>query len=638
MNLVKAQDLARSMSPEDLKKYANGFAPQIIPPWLATGEIEAQMQRNQKLRAMQGAAQGPQPSIKEQIEQKAGLMGLQQAQQQMMQQQQMAQRPMAGPVPEGTPEPETQPTNEVMMASGGLASVPVRFNFDGGGIVAFNGEDGEQEVGSENKKKLRQYTLQEQGADWEARRRAAREAAAMEDERKTSIAGDAYRDLMGLAQRMALPIKEGFENLSAEQKLRQQIQQNRIGIFESLTPEERAERKAKDQELRNKISELSKTKEDKKELIIPYGQSRATNVLGEAAPPPRLPAPPRPPAPLRAQQDVRQPVQQVGPTQAQQPLDIGVQGKLNIPGLNDPAAAAAVATALKAPDQASLLTENQQRLAAMGVTGRGGEEQESRIKSARNLYEQSKPSGLDDLIRVFSQAGQYKGLSGTGPAYTALQAQKRADDLKFKEKEMELSNAVDVARRSEGIAGANKVGDTLGKLRDTSATTGASVLGNQMSANVQLANQASSNAVQMQIAKDRNLNSIEVARIQAASANRPGETERIMEAYGALKSKDPQKAEEYMRNIERIRGAASGNRGVMTRDQASDNVMKKIAYESPIRNELMKEASDALKKSGVSSPTTSQITDYLISKEMGAAGAASASSSGKVVDFNALPK
>jgi hypothetical protein len=109
-----------------------------------------------------------------------------------------------------------------------------------------------------------------------------------------------------------------------------------------------------------------------------------------------------------------------------------------------------------------------------------------------------------------------------------------------------------------------------------------------------------------------------------------------MEAYGALKARDPQKAEEYMRNIERIRGAASGNRGVMTRDQASDNVMKKIAYESPIRNELMKEAGDALKKSGIASPTTSQITEYLISKEMGASGAPA--SSGRVVDFNALPK
>ena len=113
----------------------------------------------------------------------------------------------------------------------------------------------------------------------------------------------------------------------------------------------------------------------------------------------------------------------------------------------------------------------------MGVTGRGGEDQEARIQAARDLYEKSRPSGLDDLIRVFGQAGQYKGFSGLGPAYSAMQAQKRGEDLKMQQQEMEMRNAVDVARRTEGIAGANKVGDILSRLRDTSATTGASVLG-----------------------------------------------------------------------------------------------------------------------------------------------------------------
>ena len=69
MNLVKAQQLAKEMPQQELEKFANGFAPHIIPPWLATGEMQAKMQRAQQLQAMQGAAQGPQPSVKEQIEQ-----------------------------------------------------------------------------------------------------------------------------------------------------------------------------------------------------------------------------------------------------------------------------------------------------------------------------------------------------------------------------------------------------------------------------------------------------------------------------------------------------------------------------------------------------------------------------------------
>jgi hypothetical protein len=236
---------------------------------------------------------------------------------------------------------------------------------------------------------------------------------------------------------------------------------------------------------------------------------------------------------------------------------------------------------LKAPDQATLLTENQARLAAMGVTGRGGEDQEARIQAARDLYTKSKPSGLDDLIRVFGQAGQSKGLSGLAPAYTALQSQNRAEDLKMQQQEMELRNAVDVARRTEGIAGANKVGDVLSRMRDTSATTGASVLGSQMQGNVQMANQASSNAVQMQIAKDRNLNAIEVAKLQLASANRPGETERLMATYGALKAKDPQKAEEFMASLERIK---TGTRGQTAQDKVALQRQALVEKSEPYKN------------------------------------------------------
>ena len=53
MNLVKAQELAKGMDPARLQKFADGFAPDLIPPWLATGEIQAQMQRAQKMQAMQ---------------------------------------------------------------------------------------------------------------------------------------------------------------------------------------------------------------------------------------------------------------------------------------------------------------------------------------------------------------------------------------------------------------------------------------------------------------------------------------------------------------------------------------------------------------------------------------------------------
>lgn len=538
MNLVRAQELAKGMGPAQLQKFADGFAPDLIPPWLATGEIQAQMQRAQKMQAMQGGVQGPQPSVKEQIEQKAGLMGLQQAQQRMSQQQQMTQRPPPGPVPEGTPEPDMQPSQEMMMASsGGLASVPVRFNYDGGGIVAFTSGgdvDSARQAAKEAQAKVRTYGLAQRNKDPEGYQAA--------------------QDALAQAQKALSTVEAAYaKEMSSAGADRPAIGRQDVGGIKQL---------------------MAAAAPAAGDMIIPYGQSKATNVLANA------PAP-RPPAPPMAQQIAKPVAPQMGPAQTQPPLNVGVQGLPNIPGLSDPAAAAAVSTALKAPDQASLLSENEARLKAMGVTGRGGEEQEARIQAARDLYEKSRPSGLDDLIRVFGQAGQYKGLSGTGPAYTAMQTQKRAEDLKMQRDEMEMRNAVDVARRSEGIAGANKVGDTLSKLRDTSATTGASVLGHQMQGNVQLANQASSNASQMQIARERNLNSIEVAKIQAASANRPGETERLMMQYGALKAKDPQAAEVFMSDLERIK---TGSRGATAQEKIALQRQALVEKSEPYKN------------------------------------------------------
>jgi hypothetical protein len=549
MNLVKAQQLAKGMGPAELQKFADGFAPDLIPPWLATGEIQAQMQRAQKMQAMQGGVQGPQPSVKEQIEQKAGLMGLQQAQQRLSQMQQMTQRPPAGPVPEGTPEPEMQPDTEVMMAaSGGLAQMPVRFNYDGGGIVAFSGEDGDSEVEGK-KKKLRPYPLSEQGADYVARREAARLA---EEEARSP---EAKKDSEGIKKALSLVAGLPIEALKTL------VSAPGYGFSkdEPQAPRPAAQATAADMGMPTDVGMPASTNVATLRQPTP-GQRPAG--LPQALPAQTTGAPTRP-APVAA-------------TPAAAPAAMPT-----IPGLNDPAAQAAVATALKAPNQADLIAEDRARREAMGITGRGGEEQEARIQAARDLYNKSKPSGLDDLIRVFGQAGQSKGLSGLAPAYTAMQTQKRAEDLKMQQQEMEQRNLIDTTRRTEGIAAANKVADILGKLRDTSATTGASVLGSQMQGNVQLANQASSNAVQMQIAKERNLNALEVQRIQSAAANRPGETERLLSQYGALKAKDPQAAEQMLVDIERIK---TGTKGATAQDKIALQRQALVEKSEPYKN------------------------------------------------------
>jgi len=135
MNLVQINERLKDLPMQVVQQYANGMNPEV-PPYLALGELQRR-ELSQKQMANRGGVQGPQPSVKEQVEQKAGLMALQQMQQQQMAQQQSQPRgPM--PAPAGVPQPQQQP--EAMMARGGLAGIPVRrdmFEYADGGIVAF---------------------------------------------------------------------------------------------------------------------------------------------------------------------------------------------------------------------------------------------------------------------------------------------------------------------------------------------------------------------------------------------------------------------------------------------------------------------------------------------------------------------
>jgi len=139
-----------------------GEIPADLEEALALQEIAELRTGAQNQQAIQ--AGGAQPSVVEKLRQM--LSGIQQ-------QAQMAQAPQ--PTPQGQP---------VMAASGGsidqLMSNLGR-HYAGGGIIAFNGEDESKVEDGGVKKKLQQYTLQQQGADYVARKQAAREAQAREE-------------------------------------------------------------------------------------------------------------------------------------------------------------------------------------------------------------------------------------------------------------------------------------------------------------------------------------------------------------------------------------------------------------------------------------------------------------------------
>jgi ribonuclease HI len=135
MNLIQIQEDLKGMPIQALQAYMNGSNPEV-PPFLAAGEMQRRQAMMQREEMRQGAEQGSMPSVKEQLEQTAGLMALQQERSQQAMQQ-MAQQGMGAPMPatEQTPQPEPQPSPDA-----GVAGLPVDMGMKAGGIVGyFNG-------------------------------------------------------------------------------------------------------------------------------------------------------------------------------------------------------------------------------------------------------------------------------------------------------------------------------------------------------------------------------------------------------------------------------------------------------------------------------------------------------------------
>jgi hypothetical protein len=75
----------------------------------------------------------------------------------------------------------------------------------------------------------------------------------------------------------------------------------------------------------------------------------------------------------------------------------------------------------------------------------------------------------------------------------------------------------------------------------------------------QVANNMASSESSERIAKANNLTQLEVARLNRASADRPGETERLMTQYANIKrTQGEDAAENFMKTIERVK---TGTRG-----------------------------------------------------------------------------
>lgn len=451
MNLVQINERLKEMPMQALQQYANGSNPEV-PPYLALGELQRREKLKQQMANQQGAAQGQQPSVKEQIEQKAGLLGLQQAQMQQQQQQMMQPRP--GPVPAGVPQPEAQPEPEEMaMAEGGLARIPVRddlYRFAGGGIIAF-----------------------QQGG-----------------------------------------------------------QPPRVITIPAGTSDE----------------EIDRIRRENPDAIL------------------------RPEAPIQ------RPAQP-----AMQPQLPGISGLQRSPMMDEAVAAARERPVAPTPEgviaqQNALLPAELQEAARQ----KRATEAQERMAQAAERFKASRPGGLDQLIKVFGQAGQYKGLSGLGPAYTQNRERMAAEEAAFqreqeamrgKAEEQSLGEAAALFKsRSQDFAGQNEAY----RKQLASRTEGlASLAGtDQRAIDAALGRMNDRELTQLRIAADK------------ANASRPGAGERITAQVLALRSKgDPdslKKADELLQVYSQVSG--SGAAGVGAQRNAIAEKRLQIASWKDIRD------------------------------------------------------
>ena len=527
MNLVKAQEYAQSLPIPDLQKYADGMNPAMIPPWLATGVMQAKTKQAEMANNLQGAAQGQQPSVKEQVEQKAGLMALQQAQQQ----QQAQPRPMmGGPVPEGAPQPNPQPQPTQMA---GLDQLQSNIQMAGGGIVAFAAGD-KVKAGPEFIRFLQQLGIDY--TDFSKSSAAAQDSikdmfrAAQGSQPAAQAAPAAAQTVQGSASPKAFQAGQAMRPAMAAAKdiaKTKLIPGANVGLaaYEGLSDVSGAQDFYNDPNvpMAEKVKQFARTGartalpiaggtagsfvapvagtiggaavgqglaaliDQEGDALKKYRESQKGDMASENA---RLAA--KAPAPASDMGTEGRRTGQVAmgngtnvspnliPASARPKPQVVPQNvnpnatKVN-PNAPPAAPAAPAPDSMEAMYRTSLenkpkerkvedlIAEDQDIKKRLGLDEPAGKAKLERIAEMKQQYADTQLTPLQELIAMLGQSGQYKGLSGLAPAYTSMAEKKRAADAAQAKQINELMGGVEDTQRGEKTASATRVGSAREK-------------------------------------------------------------------------------------------------------------------------------------------------------------------------------
>lgn len=198
-----------------------------------------------------------------------------------------------------------------------------------------------------------------------------------------------------------------------------------------------------------------------------------------------------------------------------------------------------------------------EQLPASGQAGLAALQQQ--MDAVKRMEEERKRSMASD--RVIAQLLGGRGRpGGLAEADIKFMAGQRAAEDAFYERNVALAakqDAINDANAARNVGNKEKYVEAMQKLNDaeraiaqSEATYAAAILQNAASVRGQ--------TIQAQEGAANRANAIELERMRRATADRPGETERIFNRFNELKAKDPAAAEKYLQDIERIKGAGRG--------------------------------------------------------------------------------
>jgi hypothetical protein len=654
MNLVQINERLKDLPMQVIQQYANGMNPEV-PPYLALGELQRRELSQKQMATAQGAQQGPQPSVKEQVEQKAGLMALQQMQQQQMAQQQAQPRgPM--PVPAGVPQPEQQPQApqpQAMMARGGLAGIPVRrdmFEYAGGGIIAF--QSGGQSL---NERAARQ--MKEKGSIYDPFfGLPAEERERMKEQAALKAAQDRARESMAVTESNAQALSGGAQARVAE------LEANRDALIRQYGA------KQYEQALSKAKSEVNAASARGSELMAQQSQMGQSRVA-EATPPPKPPAPaPVEQASLRAMDNKMMPAglpgaaQQMGAKAA--PTSLPAAPRPSMAAAPMPTAAPVApqagllgaAAAMTPQDEVAKMAMEAVRTPAKAMTPEEAMAQEGKFASQYGLDKKfgEEERGLLALMKQrqadFAKRRPMEELGATlrgfGQGYGGASAAGERAGRETYEMDManqrEALNAINALNKENLATGKERYKSGSGLFGESQKSAAAAnqqrtqTLGQMRGQDITAAESAANRLNNLEVEKLRNAER-RAERTQPGSAPMVrAEYLRMMDQVFALEDKGEKDKADALRRRADARLTAGGGASAagvgagpkpMTRDQALKTVGDIL--ENPMMSRgFIADAKAGLTAQGIANPTMIQIQEYLVQQHMKGADLAAPTQTG----------